>query len=51
MHWISVRCYEIGEIPKKLQYIEDYFPGGSQFLPVYFTIVHYYNGYLYRASF
>ena len=29
--------------PKKLQY--------SQFLPVYFTIVHYYNGYLYRASF
>ena len=37
--------------PKKLQYIEDYCPGGSQFLRLYFTIVHYYNGYLCRASF
>ena len=50
--WSASFLYSFhGFMTKKLHYIEDYCPGGSQFLQIYFTIVHYYNCYLYRASF
>ena len=32
-------AWRVADGPKKLQYIEDYCPGGSQFLRLYFTIV------------